>query len=256
MSYEWKEIIAKLDRYAKLERTPIGIQSFEKKEHMEQIPKLRHAKHIHAPCQLLGQAMQLGFTIGFSADDIVTKETGCCGVTGLLPQTDEFWEGKIFDGIWCKNAEDAAKHHGALTRVTKKYEALVASPLTSGKIDPDVCILVGSPGRIFMLLTGYQRTEYKPISFTHIGESSCSMTWVRTLNTGEIGLSLPCFAEQRYAGFSENEVILTMTPDDLIKAVEGMEQLYKVGLRAPIARYGAQCDIREGVGVSYPTYVK
>ncbi len=60
-------------------------------------------------------------------------------------------------------------------------------------------------------------------------------------------MSLPCFAERRFAGVSDNEMLMAMTPDDLMKAVTGMEQLSKVGLRYPPAAYGTQMDITEGL---------
>jgi uncharacterized protein (DUF2141 family) len=38
---------------------------------------------------------------------------------------------------------------------------------------------------------------------------------------------------------------------DLAKAIQGMKQLAKNGLRYPIAPYGIQNDVRAGMGVSY-----
>ena len=40
-------------------------------------------------------------------------------------------------------------------------------------------------------------------------------------------------------------------PAHLAKAVVGMKQLAKNGLRYPIAPYGIQNDVRAGMGVSY-----
>jgi uncharacterized protein (DUF169 family) len=247
MEYDWKEIIGRLNSLLHLRSTPIGIKVYEKEEAMENVPRMRRPKHIHTPCQILGQAMHLGFTIGFTAENVVNEN--CNGTVGLIPQTEEWVKGELFKGSWFETLEDAASHHNALTRTDKRsYKGIVASPLSSGRIEPDVCLIAGSPGQIFMLTSGYLRTEFRPLVLTFPGESTCSITWVKTLQTGEIGLSLPCFGEIRYAGFSDNEVILTMQPSHLVKAIAGAEDLSKAGLRYPIPPYGPQMDVREGLG--------
>ena len=250
MNYDWEEITGKLTKLLRVHNTPIGMKGFHSVEEMSQVPKLRRPKHIHMPCQIIGQAIQCGFTIGFTPEDIVNHN---CGATvGVDEQDDEWREGQIFNGGWCADAQCASRHHHALTSVSRPWAGIVCSPLSSGRLkEPDVCFITAAPGQIFMLLSGYVRGDYAPIQFPFIGDSSCSMTWVKTMNTGEIGLALPCFAETRFAGFSKDEVNLTMTPAQLVKALEGVEALSKFGMRYPIPTYSAQTDAREGLGVSY-----
>jgi hypothetical protein len=44
---------------------------------------------------------------------------------------------------------------------------------------------------------------------------------------------------------------MALSPSHLNKAIVGMKQLAKNGLRYPIAPYGIQADVRAGMGVSY-----
>ena len=44
---------------------------------------------------------------------------------------------------------------------------------------------------------------------------------------------------------------MALPPAYLVKAIAGMKQLAKNGLRYPIAPYGIQADVRAGMGVSY-----
>lgn len=249
MKYAWTEIVERLNKALRIHYTPIGIQVFKNMESMEQIPNLRHPKHLHTPCQIVSQAIHLGFTIGFTAEDIVNEN--CAATIGLLSQNEEFRSGKIFAGGWFATPEDAAAHHGILTEVQKPFVGVVASPLAKGRIEPDVCLMVLQPGEAFMLLQGFIRHDYKPIPLYFTGESSCSMHWVKTYQTGEIGMTLPCFAEMRFAGYPPSVVNLTMCPSDLVKALEGIEELDKCGFRYPVADYAVQMDVREGIGASY-----
>jgi len=84
-----------------------------------------------------------------------------------------------------------------------------------------------------------------------VGETACADSWGRALKTGEPSLSLPCFAERRYGGVPDEEMLMALSPGHLAKAITGMKALAKNGLRYPIAPYGIQSDVRAGMGVSY-----
>jgi len=49
----------------------------------------------------------------------------------------------------------------------------------------------------------------------------------------------------------DEEMLMALKPSHLAKAIAGMKQLAKNGLRYPIAPYGIQADVRAGMGVSY-----
>ena len=72
------------------------------------------------------------------------------------------------------------------------------------------------------------------------------------LATGKASLSIPCFAERRYGGVLDDELLMACPPADLPKAIAGMQALAKNGLRYPIPQYGIQSDARLGLGASYP----
>jgi len=252
MEYNYKEISEKLVKLLSLETTPIGIKGYTDIEEMAQIPRLRKPKHIFTPCQLVGQALHMGFTIAFTNKDIVTHN--CNAIVGLESQDDEWIDESknFFTGVWWEKENDVLKHHKSLTPTgIIKYSGIVCSPLAAGRIAPDVCLINASPGTVFMLISGFLHKDYHPLDLKIVGESSCSMTWVKTLYTSQIGISLPCFAEMRYAGLSPDKMILTMTPQDLVKAIKGVEALSQSGMRYPVPPYGVQVDVREGIGVSY-----
>lgn len=242
----WPEAVAALNKLLRLKTMPIAIKAYASLQDAEHIARLRRPKHLHTPCQILAQAMRIGYTIGFTAEDVVTDN--CKATVGLIEQSEDWRRGEIFRGSWMHTADAAAKHHGFLTsNAQNRYQCIVASPLEKGIIEPDACLVTGSPGQIFMLLSGLLRRDFEPLQFTFAGESTCSMTWVRTLQSGRIGMSLPCYGEIRFGGFSENEVVLALQPGDLLKAVSGLGELDKAGLRYPVPPYGIQMDACEGL---------
>ncbi|MFZ9042801.1 MAG: hypothetical protein ACO225_14115, partial [Ilumatobacteraceae bacterium] len=68
---------------------------------------------------------------------------------------------------------------------------------------------------------------------------------------GEPSLSIPCFAERRYGGVMEDELLMAIPPSFLPKVIDGLRALARNGLRYPIPPYGVNADARAGLGVSY-----
>ena len=66
-----------------------------------------------------------------------------------------------------------------------------------------------------------------------------------------MSLSIPCFAERRYGGVADDELLMALPPEDLAVAIEGLRGLDRAGLRYPILPYGPQSDPGEGLAASY-----
>lgn len=237
--FNGKQAAADLIELLRLKTTPIGIKMFKKKGEMEAVPKLRRPAEPLNICQILAQASQNGFTIGCTIDDIDKIAGKNCGIiAGLADPDEEFRTMKHMAGGWFETPADVVRHQADLGAEGKVYEALVASPLRSDRIVPDVCLISAVPGQAFMLMSAVVRTNYEAQEFRFTGESSCSQGWARTLKTGKPGLCTPCYAELRFANFSDGEMLISLTPEDLRKAIENLKALSAQGLRYPIPGFG------------------
>ena len=224
---------------------------FSDRLEMEQIPRIRRPSNVYTTDQIVGQAARNGGTVGITADDLVGAQ--CSTVIGLHPRSEEWLSGERMHGIWFGTAEDAAAHQAAMDVVPfGKYEAMAVSPLVSGRLNPpDICLIYATPAQMIILINGLQWTGYKKLEFGCVGESACADSWGRALATGEPSLSLPCFAERRYGGVMEDELLMAIPPNFLPRTIQGMDALSHNGLRYPIPSYGVSNDVREGMGVSY-----
>jgi uncharacterized protein (DUF169 family) len=101
-------------------------------------------------------------------------------------------------------------------------------------------------------INGLQWSGYKRFDWGVVGESACADSWGRALKTRQPSLSIPCFAERRYGGVLDDEMLMALPPDYLAKAIAGMEALAKNGFRYPFPQYGIQQDVRDGMAKSYP----
>ena len=251
LDFDGVKVVEDLNRLLRLRSTPIGMKLFSNHEEMEQIPRIRRPSDVHTTDQIVGQAARNGWTVGITADDLVGAQ--CSTVIGLHPRSEEWLSGERMHGVWYGTAEDAAAHQAAMDVVPfGQYEAMAVSPMASGRLNPpDICLIYATPAQMIILINGLQWTGYKKLEFGCVGESACADSWGRALATGEPSLSLPCFAERRYGGVMEDELLMAIPPNFLPKTIQGMDALSHNGLRYPIPSYGVSNDVRQGMGVSY-----
>jgi uncharacterized protein (DUF169 family) len=249
--YDWRTLVANLNALLRLKTTVTGMKLFERVEDMEAIPRIRRPKAVHTTDQVVSMAARLGWTVGITADDLVA--TQCRAVIGLAPQDENFLAGREFVGMWHATPEDARARQEALTVVPHgRFRAMAVSPLESGRLDPpDICLVYATPGQMILFINGLQWRGYRRLDWSVVGETACADSWGRALATGEPSLSLPCFAERRYGGVPDDEMLMALPPRYLPVAIEGLEALAKNGIRYPIASYGIQNDVRAGLFAAY-----
>lgn len=249
--YDWPALVGGLNRLLRLKTTPIGMKMFATKAEMEAIPRIRRPKDIHTTDQIVAQAARLGWTVGITAEDLVGAQ--CSAVIGLSPRDERWLSGRNMAGVWFETIEDSAAHQAAMDVVPfGQYEAMAVSPLTSGRLDPpDICLIYATPGQMIIFINGLQWSGYRKFEWSVVGESACADSWGRALKTGEPSLAIPCFAERRYGGVLDDELLMALPPKYLPRAIAGMERLAANGLRYPIPQYGIQSDARAGLAVSY-----
>ena len=252
-TFDCKAIAADLERLLKLRSIPFGMKLFAQRAEMEAIPKIRRPKgSVHTLDQIVAQAARLGWTVGITTEDLVGDQ--CRSVVGLGGQDEKWYSGQHMKGVWFATLEDAGKHQSAMNVVPRgKYEALAVAPLASGRLDPpDIALFYATPGAMIYFINGLQWSGYKRFDWSCVGESACADSWGRALATRSPSLSIPCFAERRYGGVLDDEMLMALPPEDIVKAIAGMEALAKNGFRYPFPQYGIQQDVRSGMAVSYP----
>lgn len=255
-SFDGAAIVDDLNRLLRLRTTPIGMKLFRTKADMEAIPKIRRPSSVHTTDQIVGQASRNGWTVGITAEDLVGAQ--CSTVIGLHPRSETWLSGDRMTGVWYKTPEDAGAHQAAMDCVPfGVYEAMAASPLASGRLNPpDICLIYATPAQMILFINGLQWTGYRKLDWGCVGESACADSWGRALATGEPSLSIPCFAERRYGGVQDDELLMAIPPAFLPKIIVGLESLSRNGLRYPIPPYGVNNDVRAGMGVSYSDKAK
>ncbi len=250
---ECAALATQLEGLLKLRTLPIGMKLFTEAAAFDAVPGLRRPpeRRRFSTCQLVTQARIAGFTLGITHDN-VPAFSNCGGVIGLNEPSDLYLSGRKMEGVWFENREAAAAHQAQMPRVAPGHHGLVVSPLRSARLDPpDICLFYANPAQMILFINGLQWRSYRRFDFSITGESACADSWGRALRDRAPCLSLPCFAERRYGGVADDELLMALPPADLRTAVEGLQGLSKAGLRYPIMPYGPQADPAAGMERSY-----
>ena len=248
------ELAAQLELLLRLRTLPIGMKLFKSLDEMGAVPGLRRPGKgkTFSTCQLVTQSRIAGFTLGISTEN-VPEFSNCSGVIGLSPPSELFLSGRKMEGVWFENREASAAHQAQMTRVPAgRYSGLVVSPLRTARLDPpDICLFYANPAQMILFINGLQWKSYRRYEFSVTGETACADSWGRALAKREVSLSIPCYAERRYGGVADDELLMALPCADLARAVEGLQGLSKAGLRYPIMPYGPQAEPAEGMAKSY-----
>ena len=245
---------AKLIDLLRIRTQPIGMRLFEDPADMEKIQGVRKPTEgfKFTMCQMVTQSRWYGFTLGITVDN--TRGGNCGGVVGLNHPGEGFLSGDHMNGVWFGNKEASAAHQAQMPRVPDgKYNGLVVSPLALGAARSARHLPVlrhARPDDLF-----HQRPAVPSLPplrlHLHGRERLRRIRGARALATRQTSLSLPCYAERRYGGVADDELLMACPPDEFLRAIEGMGHLGKNGLRYPFPPYGAAMDPAFGMAKSY-----
>lgn len=250
---ECAALATQLAELLKLRTLPIGMKLFTDAAAFEAVPGLRRppAGRRFSTCQLVTQARIAGFTLGITTEN-VPELSNCGGVIGLNEPSDLYLSGRKMEGVWFENREAARQHQLQMPRAAPVHHGLVVSPLRAARLDPpDICLFYANPAQMILFINGLQWRNYRRFDFSITGESACADSWGRALRDRTACLSLPCYAERRYGGVADDELLMACPPAELRTAVTGLLGLSKAGLRYPIMPYGPQADPAMGMEKSY-----
>ena len=247
-------LAAELTLLLKLRSLPIGMKLFAERETLLSVPGIRLSQdgRRFTTCQLVTNARLGGQTIGIVAESVLPF-TGCASVIGLKEPDPRLASGETMTGVWFENREAAQAHQEQMPRVAPgRWQGLAAAPLRQARLDPpDIVLFYANPAQMILFINGLQWRSYRRIGFSVTGETACADSWGRALASGEISLSIPCYAERRYGGVADDELAMALPPEEFEVGIAGLKGLDKAGLRYPILPYSTGNDPGAGLAKSY-----
>ncbi len=236
-NYDWKAINERLNSAVTLKSPVVALKYFKDQKEADKVPDVENFGGLGFVCQGIEKVIKTNKTNSWNPSNNAFDY--CFTACGIIP-IDEKWEaGEELltpPTQWFNTPESAKAHADYMKKGVPPGgdNILVFAPMETGNIpNPDVLIISLQPGAAFILFAGLQNQDYREISFPFVGESNCTDTWGYTYNTGKPGLSIGCKGDRVGGALADDEVRISLTPEDLIKALDGFDVLQNNGLNYP-----------------------
>ncbi|MBI5584748.1 MAG: dephospho-CoA kinase [Deltaproteobacteria bacterium] len=247
---DWEKIVRRLEQLLRLKSFPVAFKMLTDRADLDTIPFLRRMEKKVTLCQMITLARNFDWTVGAVAEDFLTPT--CPSIVGLADIPEVNKDGTFRSIVWVRTREEARKFEAAIPRLPLgKYQAVTLAPLVYKPFEPDLVLIYANPAQMILLINALQFEDYEVMQFYCVGESSCADAIARAFLTGKPSLTIPCYGERRYGHAQDEDLVLALPPDDLEKALRGLEALYRRGIRYPISYAGAEQDLGRAFPGSY-----
>jgi len=247
---DWEKLIRRLEQLMRLKSFPVGFKLFQDHQPISDIPFIRRMNHKSTLCQLINMARNFDWTVAAELDDFMSVV--CPSIIGLTDIPDYMKDGTFRSIVWTKSRADAKKYEAEIPRLpTGKYQAVAIAPLVYNPFDPDIVLIYANPAQMMLLINSLQFEDYEVMQFYCVGESSCSDAIARCYLQRKPALSIPCYGERRYGHAQDDEMVMAIPVEMMDKALNGMEALYRRGIRYPISYAGAETDVAHAFPAAY-----
>lgn len=249
-SRDWEKPVRRLERLMRLRSFPVAFKLVEDKKFLPTVPFIRRMSNKSTLCQLINLVRNFDWTVGADLDDFMSVM--CASIIGLTDIPDYMKDGTFRSIVWTKSRADGKKFENAIPRLpVGKYEAVAMAPLVYNPFDPDIVLIYANPAQIMLLINSLQFENYEVMQFYCVGETSCSDAIARCYLNRKPALSIPCYGERRYGHAQDDELVMAIPVEMMDKAFNGMEALYRRGIRYPISYAGAETDVTDAFPAAY-----
>jgi uncharacterized protein (DUF169 family) len=247
----WSERSEAIKNSLKLRTKPIGFRRLQDAAELEKIEGVVRWSAGCVFCQIPYMARVAKLTVAVTSDENLNYR--CKRIHGLSPTLEGDVEAECvqFSRTWMPSPEEAMKQQKEYP-VVPPGQAIVAGPLGKVAFEPDMIMVFGNPAQIMLLLCGMQKVRYEKFEFTFIGEGACMDSLGRYYATGKTSVAIPCYGERALGQVADDEIAVALPPEEIDRAIEGLDTLAGVGFGYPIPVIGGFTDPNPFLNQVYP----
>jgi uncharacterized protein (DUF169 family) len=227
-----------LEQHLRVATFPVGVRALAPSE---PIPaKARRPKqdlHVEvAICQAISFARRYGWTLAFGREDL------SCPIAkaafGFEDRIDYYAKGSLAEGMYASCAEAGKAFEAALPVLQRsEVSAIVAGPLARISYEPETVVVYGNSAQVLRLVNAALFEKGGAFKTEFTGRGDCADIVIRTRQTGEPQLILPCYGDRIFGLTADDEMAFTFPFAQAEKIVKGLEGTHAGGIRYPIPIY-------------------
>jgi uncharacterized protein (DUF169 family) len=228
-------LAAHLERYTRVATFPLGVALLAPGEQAPPRAKQpeRDFGHRIAVCQGYTIARRFGWMIAARRGDINCPLTKIAH--GFDAPTADYLRGDLCCGMYTATAEAGARSEAAVPKFAPgTWEAVLAGPLSRWERDPAVVLMYGNSAQVMLLLAAALHERGGALTCSFAPRIDCSESVIRTIQTGEPQVILPCYGDRAIGGTEDHEMAFAFPWARAGEVARGLEGLHKGGVRYPI----------------------
>ncbi len=224
-----------LEKHLRVSTFPVGIASLAPGAPLPARAK-RPAKDLGikvAICQSVGFARRYGWTLAFSGDDLACPIAKAA--FGFADRNAYYTSGALADGMYASCRDAGARMEEALPRYARnEVGAVVVGPLSRIDFAPDTVLVYGNPAQVLRLVNASLFEKGGAMRAETTGRGDCADIVIRSRQSGEPQLVLPCYGDRIFGMTADDEMAFTFPFADAERIVKGLEGTHAGGVRYPI----------------------
>lgn len=233
-----RSLVEALDRHVRPDAFPIAVRMLGPGEAVPD--KVRRPQRDlgfqTAICQAFGLARRYGWTLAVGREDLSCP----LGATafGFAPVVDYYAEGHACAGFYTATAEAGARSEAAVPKFpVGAYERIVVGPAARATYEPDLLVQYANSAQVLRLVTAALFERGGALAAQITGRIDCADLVIRTMQTGECQVVLPCYGDRIFAQTQDHEMAFTVPAGRFEETIQGLEGTAKGGVRYPIPSF-------------------
>ena len=224
-----------LEQHLRVATFPVGIRSLAPGEPVPAKAKRPKADlHLEvAICQAISLARRSGMTLVFGREDV------SCPIAkaafGFEPRLDYYTKGSLAEGMYASCGEAGAAFEAALPKFAPgEVAAVVTGPLARLTFEPETVVVYGNTAQVLRLVNAALFEKGGSFKTEFTGRGDCTDIVIRTRQSQEPQLILPCYGDRIFGMAADDELAFTFPFAQAERFVKGLEGTHAGGIRYPI----------------------
>lgn len=242
MQPEAKELLKKyaleLDQHLRTDTFPIGIKVVKNEADLPAKAKRPHRDmNLYVTiCQGISFARRYGWTVAMGGEDL------SCPIAltafGFEPVHEYYEAGTLACGMYTETMEAGQLTELDVPKFTREESGYVlVGPLSRIDFEPDTVLVYGNSAQVMRLTAAalYKRGGSIPSTFS--ARADCADIVIKTFQSGEPQVILPCYGDRLFGQTQDNEMAFTIPYSRMAELSEGLAGTHKGGIRYPIPHF-------------------
>lgn len=227
-----------LQQYVRPQSFPVAVRTAAASETIP--PKLKRPKRDLgiqvAICQTIALSRRYGWGLAVGREDLSCPLAHVA--FGYSPSLPFYEQGNLCVEMYTKDAAAGARSEAAVPKLPLgTLETLWVAPLARAPFEPEVVVFYGNGAQVMRLVAAALYHRGGQLVSHHAARIDCAELIIRTRQTGEPQVVVPCYGDRVFAQTGDDEMAFAWPFARSDEIASGLEGTHQGGVRFPVPSF-------------------